>query len=80
MCLVCITIFLLPSLSRGTEYMAGIRGGYFAWQPFLKDIGASGMSDIKWGTGVLYGPIFSVMFTDELTLSVSSLMGKQSTH
>ncbi|MGQ9842786.1 MAG: hypothetical protein ACUVRK_04400, partial [Spirochaetota bacterium] len=60
--------------------MAGIRSGYFAWQPFLKDIGDSGFSDITWGTGVLYGPIFSVMITDELTLSVSSLMGKQSTH
>jgi len=80
MCILCITIFTLPSLSIGAEYMGGIRTGYFAYQPFLKDIGASGMSDIKWGTGVLYGPIFSVMFTDDLSLSVSALMGKQSTH
>jgi len=80
MCITCITIFMLPALSMGAEYMAGIRTGYFAYQPFLKDIGASGMSDIKWGTGVLYGPIFSVMFTDDLSLSVSALMGKQSTH
>lgn len=79
-CIMCTAILMLPSLSMGAEYMAGIRTGYFAWQPFLKDIGASGMSDMKWGTGVLYGPIFSIMFTDDLSISVSALMGKQSTH
>ncbi len=79
-CIVCTAILSLPSFSNGAEYMAGVRAGYFAWQPFLKDIGASGMSDITWGTGMLYGPIFSVMFTDDLSISVSALFGKQSTH
>ncbi|NMB65192.1 MAG: porin family protein [Spirochaetes bacterium] len=78
-CIVC-TILTLPALSQGAEYMAGVRTGYFAWQPYLKEIDASGMSDIKWGTGVLYGPIFSIMFTDDLSISVSALFGKQSTH
>lgn len=78
-CIVC-TILTLPSLSQGAEYMAGVRTGYFAWQPYLKEVGGSGMSDIKWGTGVLYGPIFSIIFTDDLSISVSALFGKQSTH
>jgi len=78
-CIVC-TILTLPSLSHGAEYMAGVRAGYFAWQPFMKEVGGSGMSDITWGNGVLYGPIFSILFTDNLSLSVSALLGKQSTH
>lgn len=79
-CIMCIIIISLPSFSIGAEYIAGVRAGYFAWQPFLKDIGASGMSDITWGTGILYGPLFSIIFTDDLSVSVSTLFGKQSTH
>lgn len=78
LCIICS--LALPSISMGADYMVGVRAGYFAWQPFLKDIGASGMNDISWGTGMLYGPIFSIMVTDDLSLSVSALFGKQSTH
>ncbi|MCX8125303.1 MAG: hypothetical protein N3F66_14235 [Spirochaetes bacterium] len=65
----------ITQIAPAAEYMAGIRTGYFAWQPFLKDISASGMNDIKWGTGILYGPIFSIMLTDDFSISVSTLFG-----
>jgi len=74
-----ITLFFTAD-SKAMEYMAGAKGGYYAWQPFLKDIGASGMSDIEWGTGALYGPIVSLIFTPNISFSVAGLMGEQSTH
>ena len=83
--LVIIIIVLLIALSftadtKAMEYMAGAKTGYYAWQPFLKDAGGSGMSDIEWGTGMLYGPIVSLIFSPDISFSVAGLIGKQSTH
>jgi hypothetical protein len=82
---VIVFISLLIALSftadtKAMEYMAGAKSGYYAWQPFLKDVGASGMSDIEWGTGMLYGPIVSLIFMPDLSFSVAGLIGEQSTH
>lgn len=71
---------IVSTVASAMEYMAGAKAGYYAWQPFYKDLGASGMSDIEWGDGILYGPIVSFIFTPELSLSVAGLMGNQSTH
>lgn len=81
--IVFLTLFIALSFTHDTkamEYMAGAKGGYYAWQPFLKDVGASGMSDIEWGTGALYGPILSLIFTSNISFSVAGLVGEQSTH
>ncbi len=77
LCVVCM--LLVPSISFSAQYMLGVRTGFYAWQPFLKAIGASGMDDIDWGTGVLYGPVMSIRFTEDLSLSLSALLGQQST-
>ncbi len=73
-------VFSITLETKAADYMIGVRSGYYAWEPYLKDIGGSGMSDMEWGTGILYGPVFSIMFTEDLTLSLASLVGKQSTH
>ena len=81
--IVFLTLFIALSFtsnSKAMEYMVGAKSGYYAWQPFLKDIGASGMSDIGWGTGILYGPIASIIFTPDISFSLAGLTGKQSTH
>lgn len=65
--------------SAAADFMIGFRSGYYSWEPYLKDLGASGMSDMDPGSGTLYGPLFSIMFTDNLAFSVASLFGRQST-
>ncbi|MBN2402310.1 MAG: hypothetical protein JXN64_07900 [Spirochaetes bacterium] len=57
------------------DYIAGVKGGYFIWDAWLNDAGF----DSKKGDGALYGPVFSAMVTDDLSLSVAGLFGKQST-
>jgi hypothetical protein len=79
--LITAVFISLTSAAFSMDYMLGAKAGYFAWQPFYSDMGADGsLSDVDWGTGVLYGPIISLIFTPELSLSVSGLMGRQSTH
>jgi hypothetical protein len=81
--IIFLVLFITLSFTaetRAMEYMLGAKSGYYAWQPFLKDVGASGMSDIDWGTGVLYGPIVSLIFTPDISFSLAGLIGKQSTH
>ncbi len=81
----CFCIFLLmPGLISGmtssasaVDFIAGARGGYFVWHPYLQEIGEQ-FKDMKKGDGVLYGPVFSAMFTHDLSFSVSGLFGQQS--
>jgi hypothetical protein len=61
------------------DYILGAKGGYFIWDPYLKEVGP-GFKDMKNGDGVLYGPVASIMFTQDLSFSLSGLFGKQSTH
>lgn len=75
-----ITVLAFAGNAKAMDYMAGAKTGYYAWQPFLKDVGASGMSDIDWGTGLLYGPIFSMIISPDFSFSLAGLVGEQSTH
>jgi hypothetical protein len=62
------------------DVMMGAKAGYYVWTPFYKDFGASGMSDIDYGTGMLAGPIVSLLLSPDLTFSLAGLAGRQSTH
>ncbi|MFH0975327.1 MAG: hypothetical protein V1874_06055 [Spirochaetota bacterium] len=62
------------------DYIVGAKGGYFIWDPYLKDIGVSEFEEMKNGDGVLYGPVLSVMFSQDFSFSLSGLYGKQSSH
>lgn len=62
------------------DFMIGAKAGYYLWEPFLKEVGGSGFSDIDKGKGMLYGPVASVIFTQDMSLSVAALTGEQSTH
>jgi hypothetical protein len=83
LCLIILMIFGIISVFAGRasamDYILGAKGGYFIWDPYLKEIG-SNFKDMKNGDGVLYGPVASVMFTQDLSFSLSGLFGKQSTH
>ncbi|MCX7679124.1 MAG: hypothetical protein N2316_07875 [Spirochaetes bacterium] len=58
----------------------GAKAGYFAWLPMYADMGTGGaIEDIRWGAGILYGPIISIGFTPEISLSMAGLMGRQVT-
>lgn len=80
--LVLLVVFIgISSGAFAMDFMVGAKAGYFAWNPYLADTGSDGsFADIGWGTGVLYGPIFSLIFTPEISLSVSGLLGRQSTY
>jgi len=72
------SIFILPAGLKGADYMVGVKAGYYGWSPFYSEIGVPGFSDIGWGSGVLAGPILSVILTPEISVSLSGLAGKQS--
>jgi hypothetical protein len=77
--LILLTTFTSPVFAL--DYILGAKGGYFGWDPFFQDIYQPAFfTDVKTGTGVLYGPIFSIIFTQNLSFSISGLMGNQSTH
>lgn len=82
--LVLSFIFLLasfPGNSSAMDYMLGVKAGYFSWQPLWADVGGGGtLADVDRGDGVLYGPIISLIFTPQISLSFSGLMGEQKTH
>jgi len=71
-----LTAFSFPVFSM--EYVAGARGGYFIWDSWLQEIHPIFESMDK-GSGVLYGPVGSILITQDLYFSVSGLFGKQST-
>ncbi|TAL39841.1 MAG: hypothetical protein EPN93_00445 [Spirochaetes bacterium] len=78
-----ITLALLCALASpvfAMDYIIGAKGGYFTWVPYVKEIKGSGMSAIDKGDGVLYGPVLSLMPTQDISISVAALFGKQSTY
>lgn len=60
------------------DFIIGAKAGYFAWDPYMKRMGFDEFEKIKLGTGILYGPVFSAIFTPDLSLSLSGLFGRQS--
>ncbi len=71
----------MPRRSRlCMDVMLGAKAGYYIWRPFYNDLGASGMSDIDYGTGMLAGPVVSLLLSPDLTFSLAGLAGRQSTH
>ncbi len=74
---IVFAVTVMVTTSGFSTIIVGAKGGYFIWRPFLKDISAPGMKGVKDGTGALAGPVFSLSFTDDLSLSVSGLFGAQ---
>jgi hypothetical protein len=66
------------STASATDFLVGVKGGYFVWDSYLKRTGSTQFESLEKGDGQLYGPVFSAMFTSDLSLSVSGLFGKQS--
>ena len=83
----CLLFILCPLLAASiavpafaTDVIVGAKAGYYAWRPFYKELGASGMDDIDYGTGMLAGPVVSLLFSPDVTFSLAGLAGRQSTH
>ncbi|HOP64281.1 MAG TPA: hypothetical protein PK358_11630 [Spirochaetota bacterium] len=64
------------STVSAAEYLIGVRGGYFIWDPWLKDL-TSMFEEMETGSGALYGPVASVLLTEDLSFSLSGLFGTQ---
>jgi hypothetical protein len=78
---VIFSLFLLAVFSApagAVEFVAGAKGGYFLWKPYFEDIGGF-FEGIDRGNGVLYGPAVSVIFTEDISLSVVGFTGLQTT-
>lgn len=79
---IVLTFFTLSAVctpsASAMDYLVGLKSGYFVWDPYLKRVGNEQFEDMENGTGVLYGPVFSVLFTEDFSFSVSGLFGKQS--
>jgi len=78
--LICIFCFAVSVNAYSMNYMVGVKSGYFVWEPYIKELKGGGISDIDKGSGVLYGPVISVMFTPDLSFSIAGLYGEQSAH
>jgi len=66
------------STASATDFLIGAKGGYFVWNSYLKRSGSSMFDSMENGDGQLYGPVFSALFTSDLSLSLSGLFGQQS--
>ncbi len=79
MILVILALFVsIPAFSL--DFIAGVKSGYYAWEPYLKDINANSFNKIDRGKGMLVGPVASFLFTESLSVSLAALYGTQSTH
>jgi len=78
LCLLLAASIAAPAFA--TDIIVGAKAGYYIWRPFYNDLGASGMSDIDYGTGMLAGPVVSLLLSPDLTFSLAGLAGRQSTH
>jgi hypothetical protein len=76
--LLCVAVSASPLLAM--DMILGAKSGYFIWKPYFKEVGAAGFDQMNEGTGVLYGPVVSLLFTPDLSLSASLLTGRQSAH
>ncbi len=81
---ITITIVLFFCFSSvplfAVDFIFGAKAGYYVWVPFFKEMDGSGIEEISRGAGVLYGPVLSVLFTKNLSVSVAALTGRQSTY
>ncbi len=80
MFLVSLLVVCCAAPSFAMDVIVGAKAGYYVWRPFYNEVGASGMSDIDYGTGMLAGPIVSLLLSPDLTFSLAGLAGRQSTH
>lgn len=78
--IVLFLVFVVTAPVSALDFIVGAKAGYYGWEPFLKELSGSGFSEIDVGTGVLYGPVFSVLLTPDVSLSLAALTGIQSTH
>lgn len=79
-----LVIFLILICSAcssafAVEFIVGAKAGYYVWVPYFRDMTGSGIEDIDSGSGVLYGPVISILFTPDISLSVAGLTGNQFT-
>ncbi|MBN2040626.1 MAG: hypothetical protein JW864_11310 [Spirochaetes bacterium] len=75
--LLLTAVFSMPVYAL--DVIVGAKGGYFIWKPYFEDIGGF-FEPIDQGTGVLYGPAASIIFSRDISLSIVGLTGKQSTY
>ena len=78
---ILLTILLTAVFSMpvyALDVIVGAKAGYFIWKPYIEDIGGF-FEPIDQGTGVLYGPAASIIFTQNISLSIVGLTGTQST-
>jgi hypothetical protein len=79
-CVVAVLLLVSAAPCFAVDFIVGAKAGYFVWEPYIKEIPASGFNEIDKGTGILYGPVLSILFTPDITLSAAALTGTQSTY
>jgi len=73
--LLLVILYSVPAFA--VDIMLGAKSGYYTWRPFYKDFDATFFSGVKNGSGVLYGPVASIIFHPDISLSGVALFGKQ---
>jgi hypothetical protein len=59
--IVLLMACLVLSPASAIDFIVGAKSGYYVWVPYFKDMKGSGIEDMDQGSGVLYGPVFSVL-------------------
>jgi hypothetical protein len=73
------SLLISPLTSFALDYLIGAKAWYASWEPGIKGIGEkfedTGLQHLETGSGWMYGPNMSILFTDNLSLSISYLYG-----
>ena len=61
------------------DFTLGAKSGYYVWRPWLMDMDKVMWEGVQPGSGILYGPVLSLVITPDVSVSVAGLFGTQST-
>jgi len=68
-----ISVLMVPCFIKSSpamDYLIGLKGGYFVWDPYLTRVGHPQFEEMENGSGVLYGPVCSLLFSPDISFSV----------
>jgi len=76
-CIACSALLTMIASVTYAGSMIGVKGGYFVWRPYFKDVNPEWNASMKNGSGMLSGPVISISLTDDLAITVAGLFGTQ---
>ncbi|MFC1670741.1 hypothetical protein ACFL20_10135 [Spirochaetota bacterium] len=70
---IMLGIFTIPA--SAVNFIVGAKSGYSVWKPYFREIPF--LANLDSGSGILYGPVFSISFAEDFTFSLAGQFGTQ---